>query len=168
MYGITETTVHVTYRPITANDLGSSSVIGEPIPDLKIQLRDEAGDAVRSGELGEIYVGGEGVARGYLNQPELTAKKFVSDPAAAGSQHRWYRSGDLGRFLPNGDLEYLGRIDLQVKIRGFRIELGEISAAIDAHPARPRKCCAGTRICLGRENSGRVCRQTQWSGGRRH
>ena len=134
MYGITETTVHVTYRPIIATDLSASSVIGVPIPDLQVYLLDEAQQQVPTGSIGEIYVGGAGVGRGYLNRPELTAQKFVPDPFNPNSQHRLYRSGDLGRYLPNGDLEYLGRIDTQVKIRGFRIELGEISAAIDRHP----------------------------------
>ena len=134
MYGITETTVHVTYRPIIATDLSASSVIGVPIPDLQVYLLDEAQQQVPSGSIGEIYVGGAGVGRGYLNRPELTAQKFVPDPFNPNSQHRLYRSGDLGKYLPNGDLEYLGRIDTQVKIRGFRIELGEISAAIDRHP----------------------------------
>ena len=135
MYGITETTVHVTYRPIDAGDLAGGSSIGVPIPDLKIYLMDERGNRVTDGVPGEIYVGGAGVGRGYLNRPELTAQKFLSDPFSAESGARLYRSGDLARHLPNGELEYLGRIDSQVKIRGFRIELGEISAALDAHPA---------------------------------
>jgi amino acid adenylation domain-containing protein len=135
MYGITETTVHVTYRPISSKDLGGSSVIGAPIPDLQIYLMDEAGVPVPVGVPGEIYVGGAGVARGYLNRPELSAQKFIPDPFAADPARRLYRSGDLGRYLPNGDLEYLGRIDQQVKIRGFRIELGEISAAINRDPS---------------------------------
>jgi amino acid adenylation domain-containing protein len=135
MYGITETTVHVTYRPISASDLGSGSAIGVPIPDLQIYLLDERASRVPTGVPGEIYVGGAGVARGYLNRPELTAQKFIADPFSTDPTRRLYRSGDLGRYLPNGDLEYLGRIDNQVKIRGFRIELGEITAALDSHPA---------------------------------
>jgi acyl-CoA synthetase (AMP-forming)/AMP-acid ligase II len=135
MYGITETTVHVTYRPIGSKDLGGSSLIGAPIPDLQIYLMDEAGTPVPVGFAGEIYVGGAGVAQGYLNRPELTAQKFIPDPFVADPARRLYRSGDLGRYLPNGDLEYLGRIDQQVKIRGFRIELGEISAAINRDPS---------------------------------
>jgi hypothetical protein len=133
MYGITETTVHVTYRPLSASDLDAGSVIGVPIPDLQIHLLDSAGNRVPAGEPGEIYVGGAGLARGYLNRPELTAQRFIADPAQPGQ--RLYRSGDLGRYLANGDLEYLGRIDSQVKIRGFRIELGEISAELNVHPA---------------------------------
>jgi amino acid adenylation domain-containing protein len=134
MYGITETTVHVTYRPITRADVeaGRGSVIGRPIPDLYIRLLDERGEPVPVGVPGEIWVGGAGVANGYLNRPELTAQRFVTDPFDPSA--RLYRAGDLARRLPDGDLEFLGRIDAQVKIRGFRIELGEIEAALDAHP----------------------------------
>jgi amino acid adenylation domain-containing protein len=131
MYGITETTVHVTYRPLNIADLDAPSVIGVPIPDLQLHLLDEQRRPVATGEPGEIYVGGAGVARGYLNRPELTAQKFIPDPFAGDTDKRLYRSGDLGRHLPNGDLEYLGRIDQQVKIRGFRIELGEIAATLN-------------------------------------
>jgi amino acid adenylation domain-containing protein len=134
MYGITETTVHVTYRPIGAADLAAGSVIGVPIPDLQVHLLDAEQRPVPMGQPGEIYVGGEGVGRGYLNRPELTAQRFIEDPFAPAQGRRLYRSGDLGRHLPNGDLEYLGRIDQQVKIRGFRIELGEISAQLDLQP----------------------------------
>jgi amino acid adenylation domain-containing protein len=134
MYGITETTVHVTYRPLSIADLDATSVIGVPIPDLQLYLLDEERRPVPTGEPGEIYVGGAGVARGYLNRPELTAQKFITDPfAVADAGKRLYRSGDLGRHLPNGDLEYLGRIDQQVKIRGFRIELGEIAATLNLY-----------------------------------
>jgi amino acid adenylation domain-containing protein len=135
MFGITETTVHVTYRALSAADLGAGSMIGKPIPDLQVYLLDEQQRPVARGEPGEIYVGGAGVARGYLNRPELDAQKFVPDPFAAQPGQRLYRSGDLGRYHTDGDLEYLGRIDSQVKIRGFRIELGEISACLDAHPS---------------------------------
>ena len=134
MYGITETTVHVTYRPIRADDTASPSVIGVPIPDLQVHLLDEHANPVPAGTAGEIYVGGAGVGRGYWNRPELTAQKFVPDPFKPGTAARLYRSGDLARHLSNGELEYLGRIDQQVKIRGFRIELGEISALLNAHP----------------------------------
>src|SRR5262249_17816154 len=136
MYGITETTVHVTYRPISLADVeaGRGSVIGEPIPDLYIRLLDERGEPVPIGVPGEIWVGGAGVAKGYLNRPELTAERFVADPFDASGQARLYRGGDLARRLPDGDLEFLGRRDAQVKIRGFRIELGEIEAALSAHP----------------------------------
>jgi amino acid adenylation domain-containing protein len=137
MYGITETTVHVTYRPIVQADIaaGRGSVIGKPIPDLKIFLMDEHQKLVAPGEPGEICVEGAGLARGYLNRAQLTAEKFILNPFGSAPQERLYRSGDLARLLPGGDLEYLGRIDQQVKVRGFRIELGEIESALNRHPA---------------------------------
>jgi amino acid adenylation domain-containing protein len=137
MYGITETTVHVTYRPITWADLdaGRGSVIGRAIPGWQVYLCDPAGNMVPDGETGEIVVGGAGVARGYLNLPELTAERFPPDPQAAEADARLYKSGDLARRLPDGDLVYLGRIDHQVKIRGFRIELLEIETVLARHPA---------------------------------
>ena len=135
MYGITETTVHVSYRLITAEDLAHArSVIGRALPDLQLYLLDSHLEPVPLGVVGEVYVGGAGVAQGYLNRPELTAQRFVPDPFRTGIGARLYRSGDLARYLPNGDLEYLGRIDQQVKIRGFRIELGEIEAALVSEP----------------------------------
>jgi acyl-coenzyme A synthetase/AMP-(fatty) acid ligase len=135
MYGITETTVHVTYRPVSAADLQGGSVIGVPIPDLQVHLLDARQQLVPIGVPGEMYVGGDGLGRGYFNRADLTAEKFVRDPFRDRPGARLYRSGDLARRLPNGDLEYLGRIDFQVKIRGFRVELGEIEAAINSHPA---------------------------------
>jgi amino acid adenylation domain-containing protein len=133
MYGITETTVHVSYRPITAADLdGGRSVIGRPIPDLQIYILDDRGEPVPVGVRGEIHVAGAGVARGYLRRPDLTRDRFVANPFGGG---RLYRTGDLGRYLANGDIDYLGRRDQQVKLRGFRIELGEIETALTAHPA---------------------------------
>jgi len=136
MYGITETTVHVTYRVLTRADLaGGRSVIGCPIPDLQLYLLDNFLQPVPVGAVGEMFVGGAGIARGYLNRPELTAERFIPDPFSHRPGATLYRSGDLARWLPNGDVEYLGRADHQVKIRGFRIELGEIEAALMAHPA---------------------------------
>ncbi|MEL5450757.1 amino acid adenylation domain-containing protein [Serratia bockelmannii] len=133
MYGITETTVHVTYREMSPADItGSGSPIGRRIPDLRLYLLDEHGQPVAQGAVGELYVGGLGVARGYLNRPELNAQRFLDDPFVAGE--RMYRAGDLARYLPNGELEYLGRNDQQVKIRGFRIECGEVEAALLDHP----------------------------------
>ncbi|MCF4968772.1 non-ribosomal peptide synthetase [Nostoc sp. CMAA1605] len=134
MYGITETTVHVTYRPININDLNSSAkVIGSAIPDLQIYILNSYLQPVPIGVAGEIYVGGAGLARGYLNRPELTNEKFIAHPFNHQAEARLYKTGDLGRYLPNGDIEYLGRIDNQVKIRGFRIELGEIEAVLNQH-----------------------------------
>jgi amino acid adenylation domain-containing protein len=133
MYGITETTVHVTYRPLSLADLnGVASVIGRAIPDLKVYVLDQHLQPVPIGVRGEMYVGGAGVTRGYLNRDELTAQRFIS---SFFDDSKLYKTGDLARYLPNGELEYLGRIDHQVKIRGFRIELGEIEAALAQHPA---------------------------------
>jgi len=136
MYGITETTVHVTYRPIRLADLnsGQGSVIGVPMPDLQLYILDPAGELSPAGTPGEIYVGGAGVTRGYLNRDELTAERFILDPFSHVAGARLYRTGDLARRLENGDIEYLGRIDRQVKIRGFRVELGEIESVIASHP----------------------------------
>ncbi|HEX2077740.1 MAG TPA: amino acid adenylation domain-containing protein, partial [Longimicrobium sp.] len=129
MYGITETTVHVTYRPLSREDVlgGRGSPIGRALPDLRVYVLDGARRPVPIGVPGELYVGGAGVGRGYLNRPELTAERFVDDPYAAG---RLYRSGDRVRWRAEGTLEYLGRLDGQVKVRGFRIELGEIEGAL--------------------------------------
>jgi amino acid adenylation domain-containing protein len=131
MYGITETTVHVTYRPLRAADSArDASPIGVPIPDLQVYVLDAQGRPAPFGVAGELYVGGAGVARGYLNRPELTAERFLANPFGPG---RLYRTGDVARRLASGELEFRGRIDDQVKIRGFRIELGEIQAAIREH-----------------------------------
>lgn len=135
MYGITETTVHVTYRPLSPADAAASgSPIGIPIPDLEILLLDgDTMQPVAEGEVGEIFVGGAGLARGYLNRPELNQARFVPHPGREGE--RLYRSGDLGRVTAGGEYEHLGRADQQVKIRGFRVELGEIETALMSHPA---------------------------------
>ncbi|WP_165226314.1 amino acid adenylation domain-containing protein [Aquisphaera insulae] len=137
MYGITETTVHVTYRPITRADLeahAGSSPIGEPIPDLRVHVLDGNLEPVPPGAVGEIFVGGEGVARGYLGRRGLTAERFLPDPFSGTPGSRLYRSGDLARRRRDGSLDYLGRSDRQVKVRGFRIELGEIEAALARQP----------------------------------
>ena len=141
MYGITETTVHVTYRRITARDAEREreSVIGEPIPDLQIHLLDANLQPVGDGLEGEICVGGAGVARGYLNRAALTAERFCPDPFG-DSGAKLYRSGDLARRREDGELVYLGRRDSQVKVNGFRIELGEIETAIVTHPAVVQAC----------------------------
>ena len=127
MYGITETTVHVTYKEITMSEIEEArSIIGSPIPTLKIYIMN--GKILCGIDVpGEICVTGSGVASGYMNLPELTEQKFVDNPFGEG---KMYRSGDLARWLPDGNLEYLGRIDEQVKIRGFRIELSEIEAVL--------------------------------------
>jgi amino acid adenylation domain-containing protein len=136
MYGITETTVHVTYRPlVTADCEQSASLIGEPIADLQLHLLDRYLEPVPTGVPGEIYVGGAGVALGYLNRLALTAERFIPDHFSDEAGARLYRTGDLARRLEGGDLEYLGRLDDQVKIHGFRIETGEIASHLATHPA---------------------------------
>lgn len=134
MYGITETTVHVSYRPLTAKDVQtpSGSMIGRPIPDLQVYLLDKHLQPVPIGIPGEIYVGGAGVSLGYWNQASMTAERFIPSPFNPTS--RLYKTGDLARYRPNGDIEYIGRTDQQVKIRGFRIELGEIESVLKQHP----------------------------------
>ncbi|SMC29904.1 amino acid adenylation domain-containing protein, partial [Andreprevotia lacus DSM 23236] len=133
MYGITETTVHVTYQPLTQHGQQAAAV-GIAIPDLAAHLLDAHLNPVPTGVAGELYIAGTGLARGYLGRAELTAERFIPDPFS-GTGGRLYRTGDLARYLPDGTLEYLGRIDHQVKLRGFRIELGEIEAALAAQPA---------------------------------
>ncbi|WP_230166756.1 non-ribosomal peptide synthetase, partial [Pseudomonas mediterranea] len=134
MYGITETTVHVTYRALCAADaqLVGVSPIGGRIPDLQLYVLDAQREPVPVGVVGEMYVGGAGVSRGYLNRDELTAERFLKNPFSDEPNARMYKTGDLGRWLADGSIEYLGRNDDQVKIRGFRIELGEIEAALAA------------------------------------
>ncbi|TVT53851.1 amino acid adenylation domain-containing protein [Amycolatopsis rhizosphaerae] len=136
MYGITETTVHVTHRPLTARDVipGGGSVIGRPIPDLRVYLLDRRLRPVPPGVVGELYVGGAGLARGYLGRPALTAERFIPDPFATTPGARLYRTGDLARATHHGELIYIGRSDQQVKIRGYRIEPGEIETALRTHP----------------------------------
>ena len=120
---------------MSKSDLESGSVIGVPIPDLQIYVLDANRHPMPLGVPGEMYVGGAGLARGYLNRQELTAERFVPDRITERPDARLYRTGDLARILPGGDIEYLGRIDQQVKIRGFRIELGEIESVLCEHPA---------------------------------
>jgi amino acid adenylation domain-containing protein len=135
MYGITETTVHVTYRRLSQSDLeeGGRSVIGGPLHDLQVYILDADHDLVSIGVPGEMYVGGAGLSRGYWQRPEWTADRFLPNPFSQEAGARLYRTGDVGRYLANGDIEYLGRSDRQVKVRGFRIELGEIEAVLAQH-----------------------------------
>ncbi|WP_228469442.1 non-ribosomal peptide synthetase [Paenibacillus sp. JNUCC31] len=129
MYGITETTVHVTYKEITGVEIhAGKSNIGKPIPTLQTYILDKHQRIQPIGVQGELYVAGEGLARGYLNRSDLTAEKFVDNPFV--TEGKMYRTGDAARWLPDGNIEYLGRIDHQVKIRGYRIELGEVETAL--------------------------------------
>ena len=134
MYGITETTVHVTYREITRQDAERDgvSLIGEPIPDLSLHVLDQDMEPVAAGTVGELYVGGAGVSLGYLNRPALTAQRFLPDPFRPSSTI--YRTGDLVVQRADGDYEYHGRVDDQVQLRGFRVELGEVEATLARHP----------------------------------
>lgn len=141
MYGITETTVHVTYRRILAADVSveTESLIGEPIPDLTLYLLDRNLLPVADGEPGELCIGGAGVSLGYLRRPELNEQRFIPDPFG-GNEGRLYRSGDLARRRPDGELVYIGRADRQVKINGFRIELGEVEATLAHCPGVTQAC----------------------------
>jgi len=136
MYGITETTVHVTYLALDESDATANkgSVIGAGIPDLRVYVLDDTLQPVPAGVVGEIYVAGAGLSRGYLNRTPLTAHRFVADPFGVPGT-RMYRSGDIGRWHDDGRLEHLGRGDQQVQLRGFRIELGEVETALARHPA---------------------------------
>jgi amino acid adenylation domain-containing protein len=135
LYGPTEAAVDVTYWACRPKSNYSIVPIGRPVANTQIYILDSHMQPVPIGIPGELHIGGAQVARGYLNRPELTAQKFIDDPFSHESGARLYKTGDLARYLPDGDLEYLGRIDHQVKIRGFRIELGEIEAALGQHPA---------------------------------
>ncbi len=130
-YGPTEITVNASWQEVTA-DPSTWRSIGGPLPTTRIYVLDALGQPVPAGVAGEICVGGVQVGRGYLNRPELTAEKFLNDPFAPGG--RMYKTGDLGRWLPNGTVEFIGRNDFQVKVRGFRIELGEIESVLRGHP----------------------------------
>ena len=133
-YGPTETTItSIEYKAERSDNYQAFVPIGRPVANTDIYLLDDHQHLLPFGALGEIYIGGDGVSRGYLNRPELTKEKFIGDPFKPGKII--YRTGDMGRWLPDGNIEYLGRIDDQVKIRGFRIELDEIAATLENHPA---------------------------------
>jgi amino acid adenylation domain-containing protein len=140
-YGPTETTTFAITHDIRAvADDARSIPLGKPIANTRIYILDAHGEPVPAGVAGEIYIGGHGVARGYLNRAELTAERFLSDPFSADADARMYKTGDRGRWLPDGTIEFLGRNDFQVKVRGFRIELGEIEAKLGQ--------CAGVRDAI--------------------
>ena len=149
VYGPTECTVDTTVLSI---ETCSRPSLGDAIENVSVYVLDQNGDPVATGEAGELCVAGAGVARGYFNEPEMTAEKFVPHPFASISGARLYRTGDLARRLADGRLEYIGRSDWQVKVRGFRIQLGEIEAALLKH--------AGVRECLRARGRGKQRRQT--------
>lgn len=132
MYGPTETTIWSTTSQMTR---GKRVNIGRPIANTDVYILDKDLQPVPVGMVGELVIGGAGVARGYLHRPDLSAEKFVPNPFKIGSEERVYRTGDLARYLANGEIEFIGRLDQQVKIRGFRIELGEIETILNGHPA---------------------------------
>jgi amino acid adenylation domain-containing protein len=131
VYGPTETTIWSTTSKLK---VGQAVTIGRPIGNTEIFILDKVLQPVPIGVAGELHIGGDGLARGYLKRPELTAEKFIAHPLNPDPTARLYKTGDLVRYLPNGNIEFLGRIDHQVKIRGFRIELGEIEAVLRQHP----------------------------------
>ncbi|CAA7393176.1 Linear gramicidin synthase subunit D [Chryseobacterium fistulae] len=153
MYGTTETTVHASYRELDSEELGNSSMVGKSIPDQRIYVLDAYLRPVPVGAVGELYIGGAGLSRGYLNLAELTSERFLENPfqreeeREIGYNGRMYKTGDLGRYLPGGDLEYIGRNDFQVKIRGYRIELGEIENGLLSYEGIRQS------IVLAKENS---------------
>jgi amino acid adenylation domain-containing protein len=134
-YGPTEGSVIASaYEPDPARPFPGNLPIGRPIANVRLYVLDSDLQPVSVGEPGELHIGGAGVARGYLNQPELTAAKFIADPFSANPAARLYKTGDIVRYLPDGNIEFQGRVDFQVKIRGFRIELGEIESVLEKHP----------------------------------
>src|SRR5204862_1141403 len=146
MYGPTETTVwSSTYRVEAA---AATAPIGRPIANTTFHVLDRCLQPVPIGVAGELYIGGSGVARGYFRRPELTAEKFIPDPFSSNGS-RLYRTGDVARYLPDGNVQYLGRTDFQVKIRGFRIELGEIESALATHPAVQQAVVAARESSTG-------------------
>jgi aspartate racemase len=136
MYGQTETTGIISTKALKMSQASTSNVvsIGKPVPNTRAYILDEKMRSLPAGERGELYVGGPAVVRGYLNDPDLTRSRFVDDPFEPTGTGRLYKTGDLARFLPSGEIEHLGRLDNQVKIRGFRVELGEIEAMISQFP----------------------------------
>jgi amino acid adenylation domain-containing protein len=142
-YGPTECTVVATSGALLPRQRPDAlPPIGRAIANVDIRILDEGGRPVKAGETGEIFIGGLGVARGYRNQPELTRQRFLADPLSDNPSARLYRTGDLGKFLPNGEIAFLGRIDDQIKVRGFRIEPGAIVAALNQHPAVKQSAAA--------------------------
>jgi amino acid adenylation domain-containing protein len=136
-YGVTEATITATvYKSDLANQEERTGIvpIGRPIANTQVYILDSQLQPVPIGVAGELHIGGDGLARGYLNRPELTQAKFIPHPFSPDRSARLYQTGDLARYLPDGNIEFLGRLDHQVKIRGFRIELGEIEAVLSSHP----------------------------------
>lgn len=136
MYALTETAGEIAFRRVVKADLeeGNRSSIGIPLPDVQIHLLDSSHNPVNEEQIGELYIGGPAVARGYLNRPELTMARFIPDFSTEAGESRLYRSGDLARQRPDGDIEFIGRVDRQIKVRGYRVEPGDIEAVLAKHP----------------------------------
>jgi amino acid adenylation domain-containing protein len=135
LYGPTEAAVDVTYWECQRESNLRTVPIGRPVANTQMYILDRNMQPVPTGVSGELYIGGVQVARGYVNRPDLTAEMFIPDPFSDNPKARLYKTGDLAHYLPDGSIEYLGRIDFQVKIRGLRVELGEIEAVLSQHPA---------------------------------
>jgi len=150
-YGPTEITVYATFALCSNLDGHTPLPLGRRIANSRLYVLDRHGEPVPFGVPGELYIGGIGVARGYLKRPELTAERFLPDPFSQTPGARMYRSGDLVRYLPDGTLEILGRLDHQVKIRGFRIELGEIESVLLSHGS-VKKCVVLARKTQNGDN----------------
>src|SRR5262249_11106641 len=133
LYGPTETTIWSTIIEVQSGE--ESVPIGRPIANTETYVLDAHSQPVPIGVHGELYIGGDGLAQGYLNRPELTAERFVVNPFSDQAGSRLYRTGDLARYRADGNIEFLGRLDSQVKIRGYRIELGEIETVLNQHPS---------------------------------
>jgi amino acid adenylation domain-containing protein len=151
LYGSSEVAGDVAYYEIGNDDPKKSIPIGRPVDNTQVYLLDDQMQPVPVGVRGEIYVGGENLARGYLDRPELTADRFIADPFSAKAGARLYRTGDLARYRPDGNIEFLGRIDQQVKIRGCRVELGEVEAVLSRQPG-VRQCLIALRDSVKRES----------------
>ena len=151
LYGPTETTTYSTWVKMEREE-GFAAHIGRPIANTRVYILDKNMDLVPMGVAGEIYIGGAGVARGYLKREGLTADRFVPDPYMGQAGVRMYKTGDIGRWLADGNLEFLGRNDDQVKIRGFRIEPGEIAARLEEHPAVEQAVVAAPADALGEKH----------------
>src|SRR5262249_15297355 len=152
LYGPTEAAVDVTAWNCKHGTIGAGVSIGRPIANTSIYILDVHDQPAPIGVAGELYIGGVQVGRGYFNKPMLTAERFIPDPFSTEPGSRLYKTGDLVRFLPEGEIEYLGRLDHQVKVRGFRIELGEIEAMLMQHPA-VSECVVLVKECPDGERS---------------
>jgi amino acid adenylation domain-containing protein len=152
LYGPTEAAIDVTVWECSQEDRAVRVPIGRPISNIKMYVLDSRRRPVPIGVTGEIYIGGVGVGRGYLNRPDITAERYVPDPFSSDTRARMYKTGDVGRWRSDGAIEYIGRNDYQIKIRGFRIELGEIEARLIEHPLVKEVVVTAREEILGGKN----------------